>query len=321
MNRKLAICIAAGLVILIVGYMFNMQEGMYLNGDFWKRRSDGSYTHGKNSITITKTAEGRHYDIHTKNALIPVDIIDDFGLINNKVSVISEGWSLERASNTLLSAESGTLYTLILDDLDKTGCRFEKANPVITEPIINKKGDIVGERHILKAHSDTIIDTWENYADGSGSSSAPKGKTQLENGIRLSASNQFTDDFENPNNINHTVIYTNAQGEYLTNPDVLFCVDIDGNVVRKDELAGFLFLLGEDADYPRGSLSRVIFFITTFIGAIVVIIWPRASGFADFFAVLQDDGGLPIKGIIASNIICAALILLSIAIMFSAAWR
>ncbi len=326
MKRTLAVCIVVGFVILIIGYMFNMQEGLYLNDDFWRRRSDSRYTHGKSSITISKTNEGRHYDIQLNGCSIPVDVNDDFGLINNKIETISDGWSLEQTSNIQFSTESAiiessTEYSLILTDLDKIGCRFEKADPIITESILNKKGDIIGERFILKSQSGTVIDTWENYTDGSGSSSAPRGKTLIENGSILSANNQFSVDSENTNALTYNVVYINAQGEYLTNPDVLFCVDIDGNIVRKDVFARFLFLLGEDADYPRGSLSRVIFFITTYIAYMAAIIWPKSSEFVDFFTALQEDGGCSRKGVIASNIICMTLILLSIAVMFSAAWR
>lgn len=311
-RQKLTILISSGLVFLILGCIFNFQEGLMLNNDFWRIRKDGSYTRKKDSVLCVPQENGIHFDIALSGETFSADMTEKD---ENLYFEFSNGWALELSQETEFPMEIGDIwftgnYSITPLDFEAMGCRFEKALPVSSSPFYDEQGREIGQYHTLASESGEIIEAWETWDEPGGQTeAAAHGSSRLKT-VELREGEPFVS-YEQ-----FGVLYVNESGEYLMNPGALYHVKNGYEALHRLHLARFLYEVSEHTAGPRGEFTCILLFLLFYCLGAVQWIWPQETAFFGSRWQFRNDPELSDEGLLAVRFGAFVLMIIGAAILF-----
>jgi len=308
MKRKLIILIAIGLVILIIGSIWNFQKGLTLNGDFWRLLKDGSYTHGKDVIRYNP--DSRQFDITLSGMSFTAEMSERD---EKPYFEFSDGWAIAFREGDPISIEiDGILlfsdYSIIPLDFEAMGCRFEKAGPVISNPFYDEYNREAGQWHTLMSESGEVIEAWETWNDPEmqAKMNIVRRETQL-----IVEGEPLYRDFER-----FDLLYVNESGEYLMNPEVLFNIEYGYEDIYRVHFARLLQDIADENAAKRGTVPSIILYI--FFYSLGAVQWLKPQETALFGSRWQyrNEPELSDEGIMAVRFGAVIVMILGVAMLF-----
>lgn len=308
MKKKIIVLIAIALVFLMIGSMYNFQKGLTLDDDFWRLRKDGRYTQGKNSVLYIPGDEAGHFDItlNGKSFTAEMTVEDEKACLE-----FSDGWAIELTESDLFSIEIGGIllssnYNIIPLDFEAMGCRFEKAGPVISEPFYDENNQRLGQWHTLQTESGEIIESWEEWDDP-----AVPGMEIYRRETKL-----ITEGEPLPNYEQFDVLYVNAEGEYLMNPDVLFNIENGYEDIYRVHLARLLQKMAAGSADNRGHITCLGLFLLFYCLGAVQWLWPEEVTFFGSRWKFRGEPELSDEGLLAVRTGAVIIMIVGIIMLF-----
>ena len=306
MKRKTIILIAIGLVILIIGSVWNFQKGLTLNGDFWRLRKDGSYTHGKD--TVRYNPDTMQYDITLNGKSFTAEMSKGD---ESMYMEFSDGWAIELGEFGMFSIEFDGFgvssdYAITPLDFEAMGCRFEKAMPVTSEPFYDENGKCIGECHTLAAASGEIIEIWETWNDPENQAlNTDRRKVrQITEGVPLTTNDHFD------------CLFVNDEGAYLMNPEVLFSIENGYEDISRLHLARLLQDIADENAAMRGTVPLIFLYIFFYGLGVVQWIKPQETALFGSRWRFKEVPELSDEGILAVRFGAVVVMILGVAMLF-----
>lgn len=309
MKKSISILVAIGLVFLIIGSVYNFQKGLTLDNDFWRLRRDGRYTHGKDSISYTPDSEGGHFDVILNGESITVDMTQEDDSLYME---FSNGWAVELTKSDLFSIKIGGIllssdYTIIPLDFEAMGCRFEKAAPVVSETFYDENDRRLGQWHTLQTESGEFIDSWEVWDDPEGMPEA--GTVRRETMV-------ITEGEPLPDYEQFGILYVNAEGEYLMNPNVLFNIENGYENTYRVSIARLLREMATKSADIRGHAACLFMFLLFYCLGAAQWLWPEDVTFFGSRWKFKGDPELSDEGLMFTRFGAACVMIVGIVMLF-----
>ncbi len=307
MKKKLTILIAIGLVLLIIGSVWNFQKGLTLNGDFWRLRKDGRYTHGKDSVRYNP--DSGQFDVKLNGKSFTAEMTERDETLYME---FSDGWAIELGEYGMFSTEIGgivlsTDYSIIPLDFDAMGCRFERAMPVTSEPFYDEYNRYAGEYHTLATASGEIIEAWETWNDPEDQAEMNTPRRKIR---KISEGEALTSyDWYDP-------LFVNDEGAYLMNPEALFSIEYGYEDIYRLHFARLLQDIADENAAMRGSIPLIILYI--FFYGLGAVQWLKPQETALFGSRWQfkNEPELSDEGILAVRLGAVVVMALGVAMLF-----
>jgi len=306
MKKPITILIAIGLVFLLIGSVWNFQKGLTLNGDFWKFRKDGSYTHGKDSVRYNP--DNRQFDIALNGRSFTAEMSEKDETLYIE---FSDGWAIELGEYGMFSTEiDGILLStdcsIIPLDFEAMGCRFEKAT-LVTEPIYDEYRQRVGEHHALTTESGEVFEAWETwdayeFQDGTD---ADRCKARL---IAEGEPVTYHDRYGQ--------YFVNEDGEYLVNPDALFDIEYGYENLNRLHLARFMHDVADENTAMQGSIPLILLYLFFYCLGAVQWLWPEEVTFFGSRWQFRNDPELSDEGILSVRVGAVIVMIIGVAMLF-----
>lgn len=307
MKKKLTILIAIGLVLLIIGSVWNFQKGLTLNGDFWRLRKDGRYTHGKDSVRYNP--DSGQFDVTLNGKSFTAEMTERDETLYME---FSDGWAIELGKHGMFSAEIGGIllssdYAVTPLDFEAMGCRFERAMPVTSEPFYDEYNRYAGEYHTLATASGEIIEAWETWNDPEDQAKMNTPRREIRK-ISEGESLTFCDWYE--------PLFVNDEGAYLLNPEALFYIEYGYEDIYRLHLARLLQDIADENAAMRGSIPLIILYI--FFYGLGAVQWLKPQETALFGSRWQfkNEPELSDEGILAVRLGAVVVMALGVAMLF-----
>lgn len=309
MKKRAIVLAVIFCVLLVMGCIHNLQEGLYIGSDFWVRQSDGRYACHDDSILMQKAEDGAQFALTTGSKSWSAELIrQEPGWL----LTTDQGWSVRREETGLptIGVEANGRYismtegsALLIDDMDAMGLVFELPGEEIRTPFYDESGREMGVLVEIMTVSGRVIaaqEQWHNQPE----MNVPAPETiVLRNGIQLTGSMQR--------------IYMNEQGAYLVNGDRLLYEQAGSLHIDKRALAAALIRMAEEEPVSRGSMVAVVLYTVLYAVGAVGFLWPEKLAFLGARWRFRHEPELSEAGVFAERL-GAVIVMVSAVVMLFA---
>jgi len=311
LKRKLSIIVAIGLVLLIIGSVWNFQKGLTLNGDFWRLRKDGRYTHGKDSVRYNP--DSGQFDVKLNGKSFTADMTERDETLYME---FSDGWAIELIPWDISPIEIDGIfihsdYVITPLDFDAMGCQFERAMPEIIEPFYDEQGRQIGQWHSLTTASGEVIEAWETWADR---------EVQAELDIAASQRRTVRTLWEGeplPVNDWYDGLFVNEDGAYLMNPEILFSIPTGHyESLSRVHFARRLTEMAGGSAEMRGHITGIFMFLLFYAVGTVQLLWPEEVALFGSRWKFRGEPELSDEGIAAAKFGAVVILILAAVMLF-----
>lgn len=270
MRKKIAVLSAIFLVFLVVGWGFNLQQGLYFGDSFWKLEGENRYASYGNWISFSPE-DG--FLLHFADQEMTAQFTE---LDENRCRMeFSDGIAVELADddNSIISVEIGGIVWFsgaeyVVTDIESGHFQFAAAQEPIHNPIFDETGNVIGENILLRTADGQDIDFREVYYDYPEWSGPERERIVIQNGTR------FTDeDLQNK-------LFQNEQGEYLLNSETFTLIKTSvGSYVNRGSLARFMLDAARGKSEARGEPAAIVLYAVFYLLGAVSFLFPEKTAF------------------------------------------